>query len=88
MAITLTHYEPFGENKELEITVSYDRHDQIWLSIDNVAIVQTSAFIDKRELLRLDITDEVETVSELSVAIEKIANRVDWRELYSETVNQ
>jgi hypothetical protein len=87
MFITLTHFEPIEDNKELEITVSYDTTYEV-LDILSVVIVETSAFLLPSELQRTPITNVLKNVSELDVAINKIVARVDWRELYAETVNQ
>lgn len=93
MSVTLTHFEPYGENKQLEITVSYDFEDRIWVDIIDVAIIIRKERIIEGVALclhssRTDIFDLIEYTSEFNVAIEKICNRVNWFELYAETVNQ
>jgi hypothetical protein len=84
MAILLTHFEPFGDNKQLEITVKYCRFDKIWLEITNATILEEK----EGAVIRTPILDLLQSTSEFEVAIERLVNRVDWAELYAETVNQ
>lgn len=79
MSITLTHFEPFG-NHTLEITVKYDKSERIVLDV-------VSIFVDFDEI-RTDLLSSFISVSEFDVAVNKIIDRVDWAELYAETVNQ
>lgn len=80
MAVQLTHFEAVekdGIETIMEIIVGYNFKDYEVEELRYVYICN-----DRQERETGDLLPFLNEVSELSVAIEKIVDRVDWRELY------
>jgi len=91
MAVKLTHFEDVN-GESLSIVVKYDIKE---FEVEDIEAVYIRS--ERKECEITDVNPFSATVSvwdifkeipEMEVAIEKIVARVDWRELYAETVNQ
>ena len=79
MAIVLTYSEKI-DGQSIEIAVEYDVKNFEVEGIDAVYVIAGCVCVDVWPIFS--------QIPEMDVAINKIVDRVDWRELYTETVNQ
>jgi len=73
MSIILTHVEEYN-NQKMEITVVYSSKDNVVEEICTVGIDTPVGMIS--------VSDLFVNIPEMDVAINKIIDRVDWREIY------
>jgi len=73
MSIILTHVEEYN-NQKMEITVVYSSKDNVVEEIFTVGIDTPVGMIS--------VSDLFVNIPEMDVAINKIIDRVDWREIY------
>jgi len=77
MSIILTHTEQHAGQK-MEITVIYTPLDNI---VEEIMSVQIDTPVGM-----ISVSDLFMNVAELEVAVNKIVDRVDWREIYKKEV--